>query len=87
MNRRKFVHLDREFIPEKLLFLIDLDAEMNSTDFIRGNGTDGPTRIDLVKQAIVSLIIAKQALSNRHEFAIGILTEEVTRVIISFLKI
>lgn len=67
-----------EFYPEKILFLIDSDAEMNSKDFCRG--TNSPSRFDLVKQAIINLMIIKQTLSPKHEFAIGILTEEVTKV-------
>lgn len=71
----------QEFQAERILFLIDIDAEANLRDFVRMSGnTEQPTRLDMVKQALCNFVCAKKLFSSQHEFALGTLSDRVEMV-------
>mmetsp|Transcript_27474 Transcript_27474/g.38752 ORF Transcript_27474/g.38752 Transcript_27474/m.38752 type:complete len:228 (+) Transcript_27474:60-743(+) len=61
--------------PEKIIFCVDLHTEMNSLDFAR-NQKKPLSRMDVVKSAIKSLVIAKQKINTDHEYGIIVLTDQ-----------
>jgi len=67
------------FCPEKIIFCVDLNNEMNNMDFQRGNnrGIKILSRMELVKNALRIFLFSKHRMSAKHEYAICLLTETV----------
>ncbi|ELR25145.1 uncharacterized protein ACA1_288660 [Acanthamoeba castellanii str. Neff] len=74
------LHFLRPFIPERLVFCIDLCNEMNGIEFSKSRKNTF-TRLDLVKHmlkmhaATLRFVHLKHKMNPRHEFAIVCLTD------------
>lgn len=68
------LHFLRPFIPERLVFCIDLCNEMNGIEFSKSRKNTF-TRLDLVKHMLKMFVHLKHKMNPRHEFAIVCLTD------------
>jgi len=71
----------KPFLPERILFCLDVSEEMLDEDLSRGTGgvlntSRKLTRLEHLKQALKVFIITKQRMSHLHEFAVAALTHE-----------
>ncbi|WIA12254.1 hypothetical protein OEZ85_012319 [Tetradesmus obliquus] len=56
--------------PETIVFAIDLDAEMST------EATRGYCRLDVVKHAVTTFVLAKKRMCARHKFALVTLVQD-----------
>lgn len=67
----------KEWRPERIIFFIDLDNEVD-LEFAKKTislRSQGPSRLEIIKQGIRNFVFGKQALSSQHEYAIAIMTK------------
>eukprot|EP01119_Soliformovum_irregulare_P011383 TRINITY_DN2839_c0_g1_i2.p2 TRINITY_DN2839_c0_g1~~TRINITY_DN2839_c0_g1_i2.p2 ORF type:complete len:117 (-),score=20.92 TRINITY_DN2839_c0_g1_i2:477-827(-) len=66
--------------PEKIIFCVDVSAEVDSLDFAKTAKKVGMTRLDCIKTAIRTFVYLKQKMNSEHQFGLMYVTDVPTWV-------
>eukprot|EP01113_Clastostelium_recurvatum_P041129 TRINITY_DN6488_c0_g2_i1.p1 TRINITY_DN6488_c0_g2~~TRINITY_DN6488_c0_g2_i1.p1 ORF type:complete len:252 (+),score=53.78 TRINITY_DN6488_c0_g2_i1:22-756(+) len=69
-----------EFVPERIIFFIDICDEMQEDEMSRSAAavlsmSRRPSRMDHIKTCLRGFMLTKQRMSQHHEFALALLTD------------